>query len=679
MDMMPRIVIAVLAFFLFPYPVPAQSGYEIFEQAVVKERAEGDLEAAITLYERIAADFKTNRPLAAQALLQAAFAYEKMGTVERAEETFRVIASEYSDQTDIVGLARARLDRKFQTDAARGVFVRQVWFGDGADTSGEPSPDGRYLSFVDRDTGDLAVREIATGNVRTLTDKGPWTESSEYAERSIFSPDSRRIAYSWRTEAGRYVLRIIDLDGSSPRSAYEGRGFEHVQPFDWSRDGTHILAVRGRIEGSNELVMISTADGAVRSLYQLDWRYPQQARFSPDTRFVAYDAPQSLGAADRDLYVMQVDGGGARTLIEHPANDFLLGWTPGGDLLFASDRTGSLAAWMIRMRGGQAHGPPSIVRREIGNLIPLGFTGASQFYYGLTTGTANIFHAAFGRDGRDVAGEAAPVTERHPGLNWRSIWSPDGTRIAFRRYLRTPAIVIRDVEAGSEREFVPRLGYYGLMTWAPDGDALIVVGRDSDHRKGVFKFGADTGEVTALMFATAGTTLVGSAQLAGDGRTLLYAERRDGVPGSLRLVRHDLETGTKTPIQSLSHATGWPVPSSDEQFVIYPERRGEDAPRLVLLPLNGGHPQDLVTLPGSLQSDPAWAPDGRHVYFTYRAEEGVSELWRVEVATRVADRTPLPWDNPRFLSIHPNGRDFTFTAGTFDEEIWVMENFLPHE
>ena len=65
--------------------------------------------------------------------------------------------------------------------------VRRVWER-AADTTGGPSPDGRYLSFVDWETGDLAVRDLKTGKNRRLTNKGSWSESTEYAYFPTISP-----------------------------------------------------------------------------------------------------------------------------------------------------------------------------------------------------------------------------------------------------------------------------------------------------------------------------------------------------------------------------------------------------------------------------------------------------------------------------------------------------------
>src|SRR5205814_9467808 len=103
--------------------------------------------------------------------------------------------------------------------------VRRIW-AKAIDGSGSPSSDGRYLSFVDWDTGDLAVRELATGKNRRLTNKG----STLF---SIWSPDCQQIAYRWN----RSEIRLIRLDGSAPRVLYHNEQVYQVTPADWSPDG----------------------------------------------------------------------------------------------------------------------------------------------------------------------------------------------------------------------------------------------------------------------------------------------------------------------------------------------------------------------------------------------------------------------------------------------------------
>ena len=65
-----RVLIAGLVFGIAA--LAAESGAELFQKAVTEERASGNLEEAIKLYQRIAKEFASDRPLAAKALVQAA-------------------------------------------------------------------------------------------------------------------------------------------------------------------------------------------------------------------------------------------------------------------------------------------------------------------------------------------------------------------------------------------------------------------------------------------------------------------------------------------------------------------------------------------------------------------------------------------------------------------------------
>ena len=54
-----------------------------------------------------------------------------------------------------------------------GMVTRQVW-APALDTMGAPSPDGRYLSYVNWTKGNLAMHDLETGENRDLTDEGTW-------------------------------------------------------------------------------------------------------------------------------------------------------------------------------------------------------------------------------------------------------------------------------------------------------------------------------------------------------------------------------------------------------------------------------------------------------------------------------------------------------------------------
>ena len=108
-------------------------------------------------------------------------------------------------------------------EAADGITLRQVLAEPGADAYGlAPSPDGRYLAFGDwqNSSGDLALRDLDTGETRQLTNDSGESSWLGLVQEAVFSADGSKIAYSWLTEDELWELRVVDVDGSEPRVLY---------------------------------------------------------------------------------------------------------------------------------------------------------------------------------------------------------------------------------------------------------------------------------------------------------------------------------------------------------------------------------------------------------------------------------------------------------------------------
>ena len=177
-------VMIALAFFLGM--AGAQSGHDLFQKALAKERAEGDLQGAIALYQQVIDDSQ-DEALAAKAQLRIGLCYEKLGSqaAEKAKEAFQKVIANFPAHSDQVKIAREKLSLLTRAEAVveerkQDLRIRKVWSGTGVDMLGGVSPDGKYLCLTDWDTGDLAVRELSTGKNRRLTNKGSWLKSQEF-------------------------------------------------------------------------------------------------------------------------------------------------------------------------------------------------------------------------------------------------------------------------------------------------------------------------------------------------------------------------------------------------------------------------------------------------------------------------------------------------------------------
>jgi len=116
------------------------------------------------------------------------------------------------------------------------------------------------------------------------------------------------------------------------------------------------------------------ADGSIRALKTLE-KFSGTS-FSPDGRYIALDAPQAGDPFKRDVFILSTEERHEIPLVVHPAHDRVFGWTPNGKaVLFASDRTGSEAIWMIQVADGRAHGTPEMIRTGSSRTMPLDSAG----------------------------------------------------------------------------------------------------------------------------------------------------------------------------------------------------------------------------------------------------------------------------------------------------------------
>jgi Tol biopolymer transport system component len=571
--------------------------------------------------------------------------------------------------------------------AAQGpdVVVRRVWSGAGVDISGTPSPDGRYLSLVDWETGDLAIREIASGEMRRVTNKESWFKSGEFASYSTIAPDGQQVAFAWFAQAGGagdwlWELHVARLDSSSARTLIRNADIEYVQPAAWAPDGQHILAVFSRKDRSNQIVLVSAADGSVRVLRTRNGGFPRNLSFSRDGRQIAYSFPQQQGGGPQDIFLLAADGSREAPLVEHPADDFVLGWTPdSAGVLFASDRRGTTDAWFVPVADGKPQGAPQLVRTDLGRVSPLGFTPKGAFYYGVLTGTNDVYTATMDLAAGTLLSPPTPVSRRLVGSNLQPDWSPDGKQLVYISGRQVfpgggkhgGILKIRDVETGEERELAPKLNGFFQPRWAVDGRSLFAWGNDREGRAGLFRIDARTGDATTIVLAGG----IFDPTPSPDGKTIFY--RRGAVPNA-GLVSRNLATGQEKVIYTRSGAKGMAL-SPDGKWLAFRVPL-ENAVALMVMPATGGDTRELVRVAADNMPAITWTRDSRAVLYARPGrleDKPVMELWLVPAEGGEARKLGLAMEGLRDLRVHPDGRRIVFGAGQPRAEVWVMENFLP--
>jgi Tol biopolymer transport system component len=568
--------------------------------------------------------------------------------------------------------------RPQRVEAQTPQVARQV--GGKADGTGHVSLDGRYLSTVDWDTGDLALEDLASNQMRRVTNNGSW--NGDYAEESTISKDGKRIAYSWWNDKNRrYELRVIDQGGAAanPSTLYDNPEYPWIGPSDWSPDGRWI-AVNLETKGSVlQIGLVDAQNGSMRILKSRVPRPSPSLSFSKDGRYLAYDLSPTEPAAQRDLYLFDLAGNREVAVVAHSANDVLMGWSPDGTrLVFTSDRTGSVGLWSQRIANGTAQGSPELLRPDFGNSDSLGLTDAGTLYFYKRYSSVDVTVAPVDLKAGRLSGP--PVSFRQGFLPGGSnpTWSPDGKNIVYHFNCDNGCIAIRSVETGELRRVAPNLTRARYVKWSPDGRSLLTNGADEQGRAGIFRVDVRSGQATTVILAKALTTFVGWSP---DSKKVYF--QRDRV-----FVERDLKSGKERNVYNdPAIRNGSISPDSRSLALVHPDPATKTV-SLLLVPVAGGEPRELLRVhePGKLAAVNQWTPDSGSVIV--RKHTGSSdELWLFSTTggePRKLDIDPAIWTEAEAgefgsqgFSLSPDGNRIAFQTGRRGSEIWALENFLP--
>ena len=626
------------------------------------EEAEGNYPAAIEAYKKFLAQYGKDRGLAAKALLRMGQCYEKLGDAE-SRKIYERVVREYADQKESVATARAKLGGD-STAKNAGIVMRQVWTGPKVDVYGTISPDGRYLSMVDWSTGDLALHDLKTGEDRHLTAKPKGLR--EHAEWSAISRDGKLVAYSWykggvigepTPQNARYDVRLANLFGDpNPRVLFDSEEVLEISPYDWSPDGKWLAVGVRRKDRTGQIALLPTAGGPLRVLKSVDWRGSGRMFFSADGAYLAYDLPSNDATSLRDIFVMAVDGSREIPAVADPNQDLLLGWSPdGGQILFASDRTGAMGLWSLPFRGGKPAGSVKLVKPDIGNFeTSMGLSASGALYLGITGAGHDIALASVDWNRGVVTAPSMITVGRSAGSNFDANWSPDGRQLAYISNSEGGGrcLTILSVDSGRYRELHPKLSFFNRARWSPDGHSFLVQGTDLKGRSGLFRADSESGDVEMLP-----TESAANPEWSHDGKKI-YVTRT--VQGQSAVFERELESGKERRLVSPPVA-GFTYVSPDGRWIATAGRDPVNNARFaMIIPADGGESRELVRQQGDEQLGVSgWTPDGRGVIVSKTPTGKATEFWMVPIGGEPATRLAFELNG---LEIDPR-LPFRFDAG----------------
>lgn len=715
------ILIAILTVLALSFgSLAVQNGYDLFQKALAKERAEGNLEEAIALYQKVIEESK-DESLAAKAQFRIGICYEKLGQKKskQAQDAFQKVIDNYPGQLEIVRLAREKLTqllqaKSFEEKEDKEFALRKIGIGPEWG-QGEISPDGRYISYIDWDTGDLAVQDLTTGEKHYITHKDSWEESRAMVNNSRWSPDGKHIVYDWwgdkDSEPNFACIRIASPDGSKTRTLFKVSPDQEVSFTDgWSPDGKFILAGIFKSSVFGQLVIISVDDGSVRILKSFDvmdkWL---NADFSPDGDYVIFERRQEDSLVNSDLHILSIKDGKETPLITHPANDRLLGCASDGkSVLFASDRRGTQDVWLIQLEAGKIKGSPQLIKESLRDIEPLGFTYDGSFYYVLPKSKKDVYVTSFDHAKDNLINIPEKPIEYVGRACNSPAFSPDGKYFAFiadrGTYQKSRFVIcVRDLETEKEQEFYPRHVNLMDLKWSPDGRFLYTRASDrpsSDFGSEFFnymicKVDTKTGEVLTVTQSEEDENhkinrFIHSIDCATDGKSIFYVAEDWRKEKKCQLIQRKLQTGLEKTLYS--------VASPDRFFIISRSPDGkylaltesdENLGRIIkIVPTGGGEVRELLNFKPDTGFIPycAWTNDGNHVLFT-KSMKDLTEIWSVPILG--GDPQMLGFKKGRLgfnqgrvyhLTVHPCKPYVAFSSYSQQEpEIWMIKNFLPVE
>ncbi len=693
--------------------VAASSGYAkqsagvLLQSGLYKEEVNGDLEAAIEIFERVLQEFPKDRPVAAKALLHIGLCKEKLGLNE-AINAYQKVVDQYPEQQAEFAIAKERIAKlsKALEDVAQRPTFRKIKIAS-KPHNGVLSPDGNKLAFMSDDAVWVVPLhgkvdpDIAGEPVRLAEVPGIWEASGMMA----WSADGKWIAvYGFSDEEGG--VYVIPVAGGKPRVVQlpEQGGHLWSHRLSLSPDG-QVLAFsaielgKPREEVPNHhdrhIYTIPTAGGKPKQISSGWARLPS---FSPDGQFIAY-----VGYREREAWTENTKGSRIH-----------------GDL------------WVVPSAGGTPVKLATVDGRLRGPVwSPDGKYIAAHHEPGGTNDSKEIWVFPLSPDASS-AGEPEKIALPHSSWNMLAGWTPEGQLGVFLESEEYWAGYTVPASGGKAVQITPESIIPLYPRWSPDGERIYLRGvyKEEENVKietlYVPAAGGDPVEVPVqserrLMVRVPG----GGHNVSPDGKKIVFSafQMPYDPKGGADVWTIPLDGGLPVQLTNDGSFEGYPCWSPDGEWIAFvdhcatSEKDGLDA--IYVVPAEGGEARQITSEADSVGGGAiAFSPDGERIAFfsdgsikTIPVEGGEPEMLVAEVksgrhsqiayspdGSKIAHnaggkiwitslgrgkpeelRTGLP-ENAKLSEFgwSPDGEKIAFIASIGGKvEFWLIENFLP--
>ncbi len=663
-------------------------GDKVFEKALFLEESEGDLLQAIKMYEQIVKDYNEEPGIAAKAQFHIGLCYEKLGKTE-AIVAYKTVINKYPHEGKVVAEARSRLTKLSET-LPKGLSVINLKGWDKPGMIFEPfelSSDGSMGVGVEFIKGqNIIVYNLKTKNVKYITDH-TWDQLYRYCYtyHPVLSPDDKEIAYFSSCidkEVTENSLIVATLNGQSRVLASDEKDW--YIPNAWLPDGSAILTIKGSPDIAPQLGLFSSKGENFKALVTLQKKDQKlgstlpTACVSPDGQHILFT--DALPGEKSNIYIMNTNGENPKPIMNHPAEDKFPRWSPDGkNIVFLSLRHGSWALWGIDYKNGEVTGEPFLIRDGMKDSWLLNWTANGLASWNWVR-IFDIFQMDLNPTTGEPVGEPEQIKYTPTGVNYYSVWSPDGKSFAFLNGnysgLGFNIVVVGD----DTREFpVPKEhGPAGYLRWTPDGSTIGMVGANKENEWFIYHLNLNSGKWESTPLPIQGGT---QFEWSSNGKSILFSKMGLGNNGA-GIIELNPESGKERYVYS---------PNPDSTIILRCLHSSRDFKQLafvennddvIVVNLETGRSHRVASVFGNV----SWSPDGQKILVdrAYATEGSKQSLFILPVTGGSEKEINLSKSLPKksaiiFSDWSPDGKKIVFTLRSQLSEVLLFQNVIPKE
>lgn len=542
----------------------------------------------------------------------------------------------------------------------RNAVPRRITQGGISDTFVTISPDGRFLAYLNKDSSDLVVRQLATDREISVVPEAVQLYGA------TFSPDGNYLYITYQPDVAdsfnRNVYSVSSFGG--PLSEIRKNVTSRVCFLD---SGKRFAYLRNTPETGKQTLLLADADGSNERVV-LTRAFNEAVALDCNSRLglIALAVRVLSGQVRMRILVVDTEG---KTMADFPQQRGVL------DLAWLPDGSGILHAARIPPNPHQVwlqpypKGEPVKITNDLNQYSGLSVTGDGRSFVVTQTDTIATVYTT------DVHSTSGPFTLSAMSTG-QEHWNFDGTSVSWTadgQLLQDDAtgLFISAADGSSRRQLFGSSGIVSTTVATCSASKSMVFTRILPSNYQIWM--ADQSGANARQLSPGPTDF--NPTCSPDGRSVIYVSFPPGEK-SLRLIKIATNGGQPVELGRFEPGTGEPHVSTDGRsfaYLWYATVSGKPVFKAVVADLETGKPRSEYDVPQEAQQL-KWTPDGAAL--TYVSSTGESQsLFRQPLSGKAATRI-LHFDSePLLIKAYdwsPDGKKLAVTRAPYHSTDVVM-------